>query len=501
MEASLAPQAGNGGTMNAVSSTAQAPTTEAIRAAHPLRRQIPLWSLVGLIFFSVSGGAYGLEELVSSTGPGLAILLVLLTPVIYGIPIAAITAELSTALPTEGGTYEWARRGLNSFWAFQAGALRWVNSWVDMALYPVLFSSYLAFLLPDSFADQVLFNIGPIEATMGWGAGVVFVIIPFGIVNLLSSRFVGASSAWIAVIVLLPLVALAGVGIYTLITEGIDPFNPFTLGGDGPLATFGVGLAIIMWSYCGFDSIGVIAGEVKNPGRVIPKATIIAMAVIIASYLLPLLGALAAGGWESWETGSFGDAAAHIGGPILGIAVTVGGMISAAGMYSSLLLSSSRVVFVLSRDRWITPVLAKQSKSSGTPWVAVLVSSALYAVFSLSSFANLVIVDVFLINALLLLSLAALIALRIKEPHLHRPTKIPGGWLGIAVVGILMTGVILFTMITQFTDNGGFEAVALFLGTVAATVIGYFPARAYRRRSIAAAQRDGIDAELDGAPL
>lgn len=471
--------------MKADASTAQLTPTESIRTSYALKRQIPLWSLVGIIFFSVSGGAYGLEELVSSSGPGLALVLILVTPLIYGIPIAAITAELSTTLPDEGGTYEWARRGLNSFWAFQAGALRWINSWVDMALYPVLFASYLAFLLPTDFADEVLFSVGPIDATMGWAAGVVFVIIPFAIVNLLSSRLVGASSALIAVIVLLPLVALAAFGIFQLVTEGINPFSPFVIGGDTPLATVGVGLAIIMWSYCGFDSIGVIAGEVKNPSRIIPRATIIAMGVIILSYLLPLMGALAVGGWENWETGSFGSVAAQLGGPILGIAVTVGGMVSAMGMYSSLLLSSSRVVFVLSRDRWISPVLAKQTRKSRTPWVAVLVSSALYAVFSLGSFANLVIVDVFLINTLLLLSLAALIALRIKEPNLHRPTRIPGGWLGIGLVGGLMVAVILFTMSTQFVDFGGTEAVALFLGTLAVTVVGYFPARAYRRRKMA----------------
>lgn len=465
------------------SGVAESPT-ESIRAVHPLTRQIPLWSLVGLIFFSVSGGAYGLEELIPAAGPGLAILLILVTPIIYGIPIAAITAELSTALPAEGGTYEWARRGLNSFWAFQAGALRWVNSWVDMALYPVMFSSYLALLLPASFAEQVFFSVGPIDMTMGWLTGVVFVIIPFGIVNLFSARFVGASSAWIAVIVLIPLAVMSVVGISTLFTEGINPFTPFAPTGASAFASFGVGLSIIMWSYCGFDSVGVIAGEVKNPGRVIPKATIIAMIVIVLSYLLPTIAGLAAGGWEDWTTGSFGDVAAQLGGPALGLAVTIGGMVAAMGLYSSLLLSSSRVAFVLSRDRWITGALARQTKKSGTPWVSVLVSSVLYALFSLGSFADLVVVDVFLINALLILSLAALIALRIREPHLVRPAKIPGGWWGIALVGTPMIAVILFTMITQFSDNGGFFALWLFVATVAATFLAYLPARAYRRRQL-----------------
>ncbi|MGW5697321.1 amino acid permease, partial [Streptomyces asiaticus] len=110
---------------------------------HPsgsLTRQIAFLPLVGVIFFNVSGGAYSLEEMISSTGPGLGILLLLLVPLVYGIPIAAITTELATAIPADGGTYEWTKRTMGGFMAFQAGLVRWVNSWIDMAVYPVLFA-------------------------------------------------------------------------------------------------------------------------------------------------------------------------------------------------------------------------------------------------------------------------------------------------------------------------------------------------------------------------
>src|SRR5690348_14047505 len=106
-------------------------------------RRVRLLPLVALIFFSVSGGAYGIEELFSTSGPGIALLLIVVTPLIYSVPHALVCAELGTAIPVEGGYYHWVKRGLGRFWGFQQGLLQWICSFVDMALYPVLFTSYL----------------------------------------------------------------------------------------------------------------------------------------------------------------------------------------------------------------------------------------------------------------------------------------------------------------------------------------------------------------------
>ncbi len=70
----------------------------------------------------------------------------------------------------------------------------------------------------------------------------------------------------------------------------------------------------------------------------------------------------------------------------------------------------------------------------GTPWVSLVVSSLIYTVFILGPFQTLVVVDVTIYAGALMLEFAALIALRIKEPDLPRPFKIPGGWPVIALV-------------------------------------------------------------------
>src|SRR5438270_638409 len=85
------------------------------------KRKLGFWPQVALIFFTVSGGAYGLEALVGMVGPQWTILLIVLLPIVWAIPISLMVAELSSAIPEEGGYYVWVRRGLGRFWGFQEG--------------------------------------------------------------------------------------------------------------------------------------------------------------------------------------------------------------------------------------------------------------------------------------------------------------------------------------------------------------------------------------------
>ncbi|MGN6220812.1 MAG: APC family permease [Microbacterium sp.] len=445
-------------------------------------RQVAFLPLVAIIFFSVSGGAYSLEALVSASGPGLALLLLLLVPVIYGIPIAAITTELATAIPAEGGTYEWMKRSLGGFWAFQAGLLRWINSWVDMAIYPVLFAGYFSTLVPIlGEGEVVFFSFGPFQLDLRWLTGVVLVIIPMALLNIRGAKSVGDSALLFTVFALLPLLIVAGLGIWRLIMEGANPFVPFMPAAEAPGTAIAVGLSVVMWCYCGFDRVGLIAGEIKDPGKTIPKAMVVSMIVIIATYALPIIGALAVPGWDEWYAGSFSDVAAVLGGSWLAGFVTIGALFCSIGLYSSLLMSSARTPFVLSRDRWLTPALARQSRKTGSPVVSIIVCSAIYALFAMGDFVDLVVLDVFLINILLLMNLVALIALRIKQPDLPRPTKLPWGWWGIAVVGVPLVASVFFLMYLQWLDYGAIAFVIL-AATLGVSLIAYLPARWYQRR-------------------
>ena len=115
---------------------------------HP-RRTLNFASLVALTFFCVAGGAYGIEDAVGAGGPMLALLALLVVPWLWSLPMALMTAELSTAMPEDGGYVIWVQRAFGRFWGFQEGWLSWLCSFADNALYPIMFVDYLAYVRGD----------------------------------------------------------------------------------------------------------------------------------------------------------------------------------------------------------------------------------------------------------------------------------------------------------------------------------------------------------------
>src|SRR6185437_14916752 len=146
--------------------------------------RLTLWPLVAATFFMVSGGTYGTEQVVQGAGYSRAILILLLTPVLWSLPTAFMIGELSSALPAEGGYYAWVRRGLGNFWGFQEAWLSLVASIFDMAIYPTLFVAYLVRLAPWFAAGHRGFIVGLIVVGVSIAANVAGV------------RVVGMSCVW-----------------------------------------------------------------------------------------------------------------------------------------------------------------------------------------------------------------------------------------------------------------------------------------------------------------
>src|SRR5260370_12300436 len=159
------------------------------------------------MFFTVSGGPFGLEGLVGWVGPGVAVLLLLATPLLYSVPEALLIGELASMLPVEGGYYQWVKRAFGRFWGFWNGWLSWVYSLMDMAISPVLLIQYLRF-----FAPRLL----------GLGAWLVALALIWGAtwLNLRGTRVVGTASRWFAATVLAPFAVLAAVALFRWLTAG-----------------------------------------------------------------------------------------------------------------------------------------------------------------------------------------------------------------------------------------------------------------------------------------
>ncbi len=186
----------------------------------------------------------------------------------------------------------------------------------------------------------------------------------------------------------------------------------------------------------GWDNASTVAGEVEAPQRTYPRAVFISVALVAITYVVPIAAMAAAGADPStWDTGAWADAGRAYGGPVLGTAIVVGGMMSAFGMSNALCLSYSRLPAVLALDGYLPAVLARRSVTNGAPWVSVLACSLAWTLTLGLSFDRLLSLDILLYGASLLLEFAALIALRVREPGLRRPMRVPGGTVAVVLLG------------------------------------------------------------------
>ena len=361
----------------------------------------------------------------------------MVTPLVWSLPVSLAMAELASALPDEGGYVTWVRRAFGPFWGFQIGWWSWIDSFVDVAVYPALFVEYLALWRGE---------MGTLER---WLIALAFIWLLTGL-NLLGVRPTGTGAVALAALALAPVVALTIVG---FAHARAVPWQPWFAKEQG-LAAIGVGLAVTMWNYSGWDTPATVLGETRAPEHAFRRALFLALPLIALAYVLPVAAALSAGSdWSTWKTGSLPVVAAVVGGAALGHAVGVGALLSTAGLFLALLLTNSRLPYVLARDRQLPPALVAIDGTFGTPWRAVIVSAVLYSAFAVFSFKELIVLNVWLYSISLLVELAAFWRLRRAEPGLARPYVVPGGRAGALIVTVLPGACALLAMATAGVLN------------------------------------------------
>ena len=399
-----------------------------------------------MIYIFVSGGSFGIEEMVASSGPGLTLLLLLVLPIIWALPMALIASELGSAIPDSGGFYVWTRRGLGQFWGFQAGWWWSLALLVDTSLYIVLSATYLQNQI--GFSDEIYYAIC-------WA-----VIGVCTVVNVLGIKIVAIGSSLFAILIISPILVLGVIG---LANWQFNPFTPMTppdtdlLGADGALI---VGLSIGIWFYSGYESMSTLAGEIEEPQRIIPKALMLALPFVALMYLLPTLGSLAAfGRWELFSvdgtegTISFVDIGRALGGTALGHALLASVVLGNLALYLDYMASGARPLQKLAVDGLLPTPLAVFSEHFGTPVAALLLIAGVNAVLVVGPFQSLVIIDVLLMVASYALIFIAAVRLRAKEPGLVRPFTIPGGTSTLVILIVPPLCLIAFMMSITITDQ------------------------------------------------
>src|SRR5215472_8281562 len=377
------------------------------KSTQSLLRRTSLFYFVWVMFSYCTGGPFGLEDMVTTSGPGMTLLYLLVIPVFWSIPVSLVSAELTTAMPVEGGFYRWVRAGFGDFWGFLAGWWNWCASFLLGAVYAVQFSDYLSFYIPQ---------------LAGWRHYAVSLLVVALItwINVRGIDAVGKFATALELFILMPAAVMVVMG---LARWKHNPFVPMVPPHQPLFNIFGVGLALGLWLYSGYEQCSSVAEEVEHPQRSYPIALAIVVPLSMAEYFLPTLASLAAlGNWQSWHTRYFSDAAQLIGGPWLGSWMTMAAMITNLSLLNATVLTSTRMPFA-------------------TAWIAIIVSGVIYGSLAVHSLVQLITIYNWLRVATTVMTVLAAWQLRRKMPELPRSFVVPGGMLGLigavlAVIGM-----------------------------------------------------------------
>jgi amino acid transporter len=381
---------------------------------NPMRRKMRFLPLVAATYFMVSGGPYGIEDILGGAGFVRAIVILLVLPFLWSLPTALMIGELASAMPEEGGFFVWVRRALGPFWGYQEGWLSLSASIFDMAIYPAIFVLYLGKL------DPVL--------TAGWRgyAWSIAVVAVCSLWNLRGAPAVGDSSVGMFVLLLSPFAVLIALALWrgASLHPAMQWSHPVT---GSALST---AVLVAMWNYMGWDNASTVAQEVEDPQRNYPRAMVGAAGLVAVTYILPIVAMTFAGlSAENFSTGDWVSVATLIGGHWLAVAIVAGGAICGIGMFNALAMSYTRLPMAMAEDGMLPKLVARRN-SRNVPWVSVLLCALGWALALKLPFERLISIDLILYGSSLLLEFVALIVLRFREPELPRPFK--AGSLAVA---------------------------------------------------------------------
>ena len=314
--------------------------------------KLRLLPLIAATYFMVSGGPYGLEDIIGDAGYARALLLLLLVPVLWSLPTSLMIGELATSIPADGGFYHWVRRALGPFWGFQEAWLSLAASVFDMAIYPTTFVLYLSHLAPALTAGYrgLFLKLAIVTLAALW--------------NLRGAVAVGRGSIRLMLVSLSPFVVLVSIVAWRILRHTAIPAP------SGPPAHLDLSgaLLVAMWNYMGWDNASTIAQEVEDPQHTYPRAMLSSALAVMGVYLLPLAAVWIVGiPAARFSTGAWVDAALLLGGPVLAFTVVAAGSLDGLGTFNALVLSYTRLPAAMADDGLLPRVLSNAAGPTMSP--------------------------------------------------------------------------------------------------------------------------------------
>lgn len=412
-----------------------------------LPRHLGLWSAAAvLVGTTIGSGIFRVpREVAAALGDPKAMLLIWVVGGIVTLTGALTIAELAAAYPRSGGIFAYILEAFGPLPAFLYG---WAELTVIRAAaiggISLVFATYLGEFLPLTDQQERLV-----------ASGVILVIA------LLNYLGVGLASLLMNVTTILKYGAMLGLGLFAFAVGGGTTANFVTPSPAATvtLSTMLTALVPIMWTYDGWSNLSFIGGEVKEPGRNLPRALILGTVAIVAIYLFVNLAYLymipasqmATIQRVASETASrialFGGAGAAI---ISGVV-----MVSCFGSVNGSVMTGPRIFFAMSEQRLIFPVIARVSPRFQTPSVAIWLTAALGIAYVMqNSFAELA--DRFVLGSwpFYAMAVAGVFVLRKRSPDAERPYRTLGYPLTPAIFLLASLGMVANALLSNPAQNG-----------------------------------------------
>lgn len=392
---------------------------------------------------------------VTNGGPGLGMIAWVIGGIIT-ITAGLTAAEVSAAIPKTGGMMVYIEE-------IYGKKLGFLTGWMQTVLF---FPGTIA-ALGVIFAKQILELLGynP-DANMMMVLVISIVTILFiAFLNTVGSSFGGVIQTVATIGKLVPLIVII---IFGFIKGNGNPILQ-PLVGPGATVTGALGQVLIatLFAYDGWINVGALAGEMKDPGKDLPKAIVGGISIVMAVYIVINLAYLwvAPASELAQATAPAALVAQRIFGNIGGKIVTVGILISVFGALNGYLLTGPRVAYTLAVKKTLpaSDSLAKLNKG-GVPANSIWLIAVLASIYALTGQFNLLTdLTVFTIWIFYVLTFIGVIKLRKDRPELQRPYKVPLYPIipAIAIIGGL------FVIINQLLT-----ATLIALGGIIITLIG-----------------------------
>jgi amino acid transporter len=339
------------------------PTT----SSEGLLRGIRKWDLVAVAINAVIGaGIFGLPSKVFALIGSYSLIAFVVCALVVTL-IVLCFAEVGSRFDETGGPYLYAREAFGPTVGFEVGWLIWLARLTAFAANCNLLVSYLGFFWApaNSRAPRAMIITG--------------VVLFLTALNIFGVRQAAIASNLFTVGKLIPILAFIAAGLFFL-----NPHS-FALGARPSAGAFSQSVLLLIYAFTGFEMASIPAGEIRNPQKHLPRALLIAIAVVACTYILIQIVCIGTLPELASSQKPLADAAQRFMGTAGAAIISAGAIISIAGNLNIVLLSGSRVPFAIAEQRQLPSVFAAVHRRFFTPHIAILVTAGVMLVLTLKS--------------------------------------------------------------------------------------------------------------------